>query len=140
MRLMDLKNAVYYIALILIIAILVIPFLIYLSTFGGSRGITYGFSNSSSVSLSYGLADCKSGDAGSFRISESTTIDLTVSGMISHKGKDACHSSGKLVQDGREYEIDIYRVAEGDECIALLSLSNAEDYGETCYGIWPGSA
>jgi len=136
---MDLRNAAFFIALVFLIAILVVPFLIYVSTFSGGKGIADGFANSSSVSLSYDLADCKAGDAGSFRISESASIDLKVAGIISHKGRDACHSSGKLTQDGKTFEIDIYRVAEGDECIALLSLSNPEDYGESCYGIWPGS-
>jgi len=135
---MDLGNNIMIIALIGIVLLFGVLFLAFLSTFSGPSSLDDQLAKTNPVNLSYDIADCRLGDNGSFHTSSVVSMNLTVKGVISHKGKDACHSSG-IISNGKDaYEIDIYRVAQDDECIALLSLSDPTNYGEKCYGYWPG--
>lgn len=135
---MDLGKSIMVLALAVIVLLFGLLFLAFLSTFSGTGPIGDQLAKTNPVNISYDLADCRLGDTGSFNTSSNVSMNLTVKGVISHKGRDACHSSG-IISDGKDaYEIDIYRVAQDDECIGLLSLADPTNYGEKCYGYWPG--
>jgi hypothetical protein len=134
----DLEKYFTISVLAIIIIVFALLFYFYMGTFSSQGDLGNQLLSINPPNLSYNLSDCKAGDSGSFQVSQTTKMDLKVVGLISHKGKDACHSSGTITQEKSSYEIDIYRVGPNDECIALLSLSNPDEYGEKCYGYWPG--
>jgi hypothetical protein len=86
--------------------------------------------------FSYGLDDCEPGDSGFVRLFD-TTMNLTVTGLTSHRGRPACHSAGLATIKGQDYDMDLYRVGSGDQCFVLAPLGGGNE-SESCQGDWPG--
>ncbi len=86
--------------------------------------------------VSFDAALCHAGDRGYMDVF-GTELNFTVQGMASWRGRETCHSSGTASAEGDEYYLDIYRVAEGDQCM-LMSSKETGEASEKCDGLWPG--
>jgi hypothetical protein len=95
-----------------------------------------------SVSMDMGgysgnLADCEAGSRGSVSMF-GMSMNLTVAGKATYRSRAACHSTGTMMYQGEQYDIDLYRVESNDQCMVLSPVSAPTQEAEDCDGSWPG--
>ncbi|HSB47593.1 MAG TPA: hypothetical protein VLD37_06275 [Candidatus Bilamarchaeum sp.] len=66
-------------------------------------------------------------------------ITMTVDGITTYRGRQACHSGGATSAYGSDMRMDMYAVEKGDYCIVTNTTGKSgQKSSEECRGYWPG--